>query len=268
MRKAKELLFPIAFTALLAGCGASAGTSTPSAAGAFAASIVPQTTRSSTIVWEAGDGSLGKWTISNSNQCGYPSNSSTTFSFTLNRSGTHCGRNQANPVNSDGTIVRLTEGTTYTWTFNYYDGKPSTRVIGMGVDTDARSLIWQIHGYLESDAPCAQLMFVNGPYNTGGAQRWGLQTCAGLVWTGNYTPGESDSFKIVAHVSRYSSGYTQLYRNGVLVHTDYGANYHNSSGNPWWNFGPYKWRWMLSGGGGSDLYQVNATIANMTLTKS
>lgn len=268
MRKTKELLFPIALTSLLAGCGASTPASLPNAMGSSPTSIVPQSTTSSTTVWRAGDSILGKWTISNSNQCGYPANSSTTFSFTLNRSGTSCGRNQANPTNSDGSLVRLTEGTTYTWTFNYYDGKPSTHVIGMGVDSDARSLIWQIHGYLENDPPCTQLMFVNGSNNAGGPQRWGLQTCAGLVWTGSYTPGESDSFKIVAHISRYSSGYTQLYRNGALVASVNGANYHNSSGNPWWNFGPYKWRWMLSGGGGSNLYQVNATITNMLLTKS
>jgi hypothetical protein len=265
MRKVHELLFPIALTTLLAGCGGSAANPVPISEDTTMRSIAPQT---STIVWRAGDSTLGKWTISNSNQCGSPVNTSTTFSFTLNRSGTYCGRNQANPTMSSGSLLRLTDGATYTWTFNYFDGKIGSKAVGMGVDTDARSLIWQIHGYLESDAPCAELMFVNGPKNTGGPQRWGLQTCAGLVWTGTYSPGESDTFKIVARISKYSSGYTQLYRNGVLVASVGGANYHNSSGNPWWNFGPYKWRWMLSGGGGSNMYQVNATISNMTLTKS
>ena len=268
MRIAKELLFPIVFTILLAGCASAASNSIPSASGSTTGSILPQSRSSSTIVWKAGDPYLGKWTTSNSNQCGHPSNSSTTFAFTLNRYGTECGRNQANPINGDGTFLRLSDGATYTWTFNYFDGKPGTRAIGMGVDRDARALIWQIHGYLEYDSPCTSLEFVNGPHNTGGPQRWGLGTCSGLVWTGTYTPGESDSFKIVARISESSSGYTQLYRNGILVASVNGANYHNSSGNPWWNFGPYKWRWMLSNGGGSDLYQVNATITNMLLTQN
>ncbi len=87
------------------------------------------------------------------------------------------------------------------------------------------------------------------------------------MWTGTYTPGETDSFKIVARISEGSTGLTQLYRNGSLVASVSGANYHNSSGNPWWNFGPYKWRWELSGGGGSTMTKINATINNMTLTQ-
>lgn len=186
--------------------------------------------------------------------------------FTLSRSGTSCGRNQANPLTSSGSLVRLADGATYTWTFNYHDGKP-TGGVGMGRDTDARSLIWQIHGYQETDSPCTSLEFVNGPYDTGGPQRWGLTTCSGLVWTGSYTAGESDTFKIVARISQTSYGFTRLYRNGVLVASVSGANYHHSSGAPWWNFGPYKWRWELSGGGGSSMYQVNATMTNLLLTK-
>ena len=137
----------------------------------------------------------------------------------------------------------------------------------MGLDRDARSLIWQIHGYNESDTPCTSLNFVNGQRNLTGLQRWGLLTCAGLVWTGTYTPGETDLFQILVRVSQTSSGLTQLYRNGELVASVNGANYRNSAGPPWWNFGPYKYRWELPGGGGSDLMQVNATITDMLLTK-
>lgn len=164
--------------------------------------------------------------------------------------------------------MQLTPGATYTWTFTYHDTAISGRGPGMGRDTDARSLIWQIHGLNERDTPCTSLNFVNGPANTGGPQMWGLMTCAGLVWTGSYRSGETDTFKIVARISNTSSGFTQLYRNGVLVKSISGANYHNSYGNPWWNFGPYKWRWEIAGGGGSSMYQVNATIANMTLVKN
>jgi hypothetical protein len=268
MRIAVQLLFPIAFSATLAACGGSGGT--PSDPAQLPSTIqqtgqlTPQSSNG-TIIWKAGS---GRWYApSGSGQCGSPSLSSTTFGFTLNRSGTSCIRNQATPLASSGSLLRLNEGSTYTWTFTYYDGKPTHSGYGMGRDSDARSLIWQIHGYLESDPPCASLNFVNGPQNITGPQMWGLYTCAGLVWTGTYTPGETDNWKIVARVSRYSGGYTQLYRNGVLVKSTSGANYHNSSGDPWFNFGPYKYRWELPGGGGSNMYQVNATISNMTLTQ-
>lgn len=190
------------------------------------------------------------------------------FTFTLNKSGTSCGRNQANPLTPSGSLVRLTNGATYTWTFNYVDGKPSGAGPGMGGDSDARSLVWQIHGYNEPDSPCTGLIFINGTNNLGVGQHWGFTTCAGLVWNGTYKPGERDSFKIVARISETSSGYTALYRNGVRVASVNGANYHHSSGTPWWNFGPYKWRWEMAGGGGSDMTQVNATINNLTLTKN
>ncbi len=186
----------------------------------------------------------------------------------MSRSGTSCGRNQANPLTSTGSTLRLVDGGTYTWTFNYADGKATGGGPGMGSDKDARSLIWQIHGYNEPDTPCTSLNFINGTTGMGGAQRWALMTCAGEVWSGAYTAGERDSFKIVARVSETSSGLTQLYRNGVLVASVSGANYHHSSGDPWWNFGPYKWRWELASGGGSSMTQVNATISNMTLTKN
>lgn len=267
MRKAVQLVFIIVFSATLAACGGGGSQSTPS--------VPPVTTQAqsqayttSSIVWKAGDPVLGKWTRSNTNQCGTPVLSAATFAFTLNRSGTTCSRNQVNPLNSSDSLSRLVDGATYTWAFDYYDGKSNDTGPGMGLDRDARSLIWQIHGYMESDSPCTGLVFVNGPQNVGGPQMWGLYTCAGLVWTGTYHAGERDTFKIVARLSETSSGYTRLYRNGVLVASVTGANYHNSYGEPWWNFGPYKWRWQLAGGGGSNMYQVNATITGMTLTKS
>jgi hypothetical protein len=242
----------------------SAPTQDPTSAPTPVSSPAPVT---GNAIWRAGDANLGKWITANTYQCGNPVNNGTTFTFNLTRSGTNCGRNMANPVDGSGNLIRLADGATYTWTFNYIDGKPDGSGPGMGSDTDARSLIWQIHGYNEPDSPCTGLTFVNGPSNMGGPQMWGFSTCNGLVWTGNYTAGERDTFKIVAKISATSAGYTQLYRNGVLVHTDNGANYHNSQGNPWWNFGPYKWRWELSGGGGSTMTSINATLDNLTLTQ-
>jgi hypothetical protein len=92
-----------------------------------------------------------------------------------------------------------------------------------------------------------------------------------MVWHGQYSPGETDDWKIVAVISNGAAGMTQLYRNGVLQVTDHGANYtdshpsaSNPSGQPWWNFGPYKWRWS-SAPTSSSMRAVNMTIDNMLL---
>ncbi len=144
---------------------------------------------SGTTIWKAGDATLGKWTTANTYQCGNPVNSGTTFTFGLSLSGTSCGRNQANPLTSSGSTVRLADGGTYTWSFNYVDGTPSGGGPGMGSDNDARSLIWQIHGYNEPDTPCTSLNFVNGTKDTGGPQMWALMTCCRHRVDGNVHPG-------------------------------------------------------------------------------
>lgn len=163
--------------------------------------------------------------------------------------------------------MRLTDGDIYAWTFQYFDGTPAGTGPGMGPDSNADALIWQIHGYDETDTPCAALNFQNGANGLGGVQMWALTDCNGIVWTGSYTPGETDQFQIVTKISETSSGYIMLYRNGVLVANASGANYRDSDGDPWWNFGPYKWRWELEDGGGSDMTIVNCTITNMLLTQ-
>jgi hypothetical protein len=225
-------------------------------------------TTTGTTVWKAGDPVLGKWVTSNTYQCGTPQNSGTTFTFNLVKNGTSCGRDQASPTDSSGSLSRLTDGKTYTWSFHYIDGTPSGSGPGMGYDVDARSLIWQIHPYSGGN-PCSSLNFDNGGV-VGAPQKWYISNCSGIAWRGSYTPGEQDDWKIVVLISQTSSGRIQLYRNGSLVANVTGPTYTNSgggSGNPWWNFGPYKWRWELAGGGGSDLSQVNATIENMVVTQ-
>jgi Concanavalin A-like lectin/glucanases superfamily len=220
-----------------------------------------------TVVWKAGDPSLGKWAVSNTYQCGTPVNTGSSFTFNLVQNGTNCGRNQASPNDSSG-MSRLTDGQTYTWTFHYIDGKPDGSAPGMGYDVDARSLIWQIHPYAGGN-PCVGLDFDNGGV-VGQPQQWSIGNCSGNVWRGSYKPGEQDDWKIVILISQTASGHLQLYRNGVKVADAFGATYSNANGgtgNPWWNFGPYKWRWELPGGGGSNMTQVNATIDNMVLTK-
>jgi hypothetical protein len=231
-----------------------------------AAPLTTPVPASGSVVWQAGDGTLGRWTDATTYQCGSPVQSGSQFSFVLKQSGTSCGRNQVQPLAANGTLSTLAQGGTYTWKFNYVDGSPDGAGPGMGGDTEAQSLIWQIHGTGQTGTPCTELAFGNAE---SGAQVWELTTCAhGLgspYWTGSYKAGERDTWQVTALVSDSSNGYVKLYRNGVLVADAPGANYAGVA--PWWNFGPYKWRWELSGGGGSDMKTVGATISGMVLTK-
>ena len=145
----------------------------------------------------------------------------------------------------------------------------------MGVDNGvADSLIWQVHPWnCGTGTLGVRLNFIDNTNDIGyGNQHWGFYApqSAGtaLWWVGTYTPGEQDDFEIqLAPASYTSAGVTKFYRNGVLQFTKNGANYVNCDGHtPWWNFGPYKWRWELPGGGGSAMTEVNATIDNMTET--
>lgn len=242
-------------------------TATTASTSSANASSASTTSTSGAVVWQAGT-SLGHWVRSNTYQCGTPVNSGATFSFNLVRNGTSCGRNQASPTDSSGNLSRLTDGVQYAWTFHYSDHTPSGGSPGMGYDRDARSLIFQVHPY-GGGGPCVGLAFWNGGV-VGQPQKWLLTSCSGNVWSGTYTPGEQDNFKIVMTPSQGSAGRLMLYRNGALVANISGANYNNTgggNGGPWWNFGPYKWRWELANGGGSSMTQVNATISNMTLTR-
>ena len=231
----------------------------------------------SAVVWRAGDPTLGKWIEANSGQCGKPLNHGNRFVFSLAYSPANdCMRNQANPLDAGGSMVYLREGTRYTWTFRFIDGTPYiANAARVGPDRDARSLIWQIHGNIESGSPCTALRFTNGDDDlTYNEQRWGFSTCNGTVWHGKYSPGEVDEWKIVAVVSSGASGMTQLYRNGILQVTDRGANYHDShaspgdpQGFPWWNFGPYKWIWK-NNPTNSSMNAINMTIDDMVLTQN
>lgn len=212
------------------------------------------------VVWKAG---TSNWKPSTSGQCGTPVLAGTTFTFALAIDGTNCIRNQVDPLDPDGSTLLLTNGRVYTWTWHETDGPPP----GMGPDADARSLVWQIHGYIERDSPCTGLTFINGPDQVSKPQLWGFSTCAGLVWSGAYTPGESDDWKVVALISSSSDGWTELWRNGRLQGHWKGANFHNSATNQaWFNFGPYKYRWSLAAAGGSSMSSVAQTISGMALT--
>ena len=219
------------------------------------------------LVWQAGREGYDRWVLARDGQCGTPHVAGSTFTFTLVQQGAECIRNQAHPADSSGEISRLTDGKQYTWTFRYVDGDPKRSAGGMGYDPDARSLIWQIHPYAGGN-PCVSLGFWNGG-SVGDQQQWFLSNCAGNVWSGSYHAGEVDDWKIVLLVTQNDDGYIRLYRNGTLVANAKGATYTNSHGgfgDPWWNFGPYKWRWKLPDQGGSRLAVVRATITGMTVT--
>jgi hypothetical protein len=225
----------------------------------------PACAQQNAVVWRAGDPQLGRWIPASTYQCGMPSVDRSAFAFMLKRNGDSCGRNQANPVDADGDLVRLAEGSTYEWTFTYED-RISGSTSGMGPDARAQALIFQIHGMRERGTPCTALGFGNGE---DGAQVWTLTSCANGVghpyWTGSYVPGERDRWRIVARVSDGPSGFLRLYRNGALVANETGANYRDSSGAPWWNFGIYAWRWELPDGGGSTMSVKRCVIDGMTL---
>jgi hypothetical protein len=268
---------PIAASLVLTACGGG-GTGIPQGA---APSTTTQTGNQSkphtlaltngTVVWQAGDPILGQWIAGNTGQCGSPVQSASQITFTLQQQGTDCTRNQLTPLNADSTMSTLSPGHTYAWTFTYIDGTPSDAPPGMGPDADARSLIWQIHtsqGWTNKN--CMQLGFWNNE-QPGTAQQWYFYgTCDGdsAAFSMPYTPQETDSFEIDAYICDCASGYTTLYRNGVLVGTITGPNFNDDPGvDPWWNFGPYKWRWELSDGGGSNMSSVGCTIQNMTLAE-
>jgi hypothetical protein len=240
------------------------------------ATSVPPASSQDSVAWKAGDSVLGRWTVANTYQCGTPVANGTSFTFNLTYAPDgSCGRNQMLPMGTNGEIFQLQEGRTYTWTFHYIDGKPDGSGPGMGDSGVPDSLIWQVHPYSgPSGTLGVRLNFIDGRDGVSKPQMWGFYAPQSegtlLWWTGSYTPGEQDDFKIVlAPLSSTSTGVTKLYRNGVLQFTKSGANYVSPSttgGQPWWNFGPYKWRWELANAGGSSTTEVNATITDMTLS--
>ena len=242
-----------------------------------AATPSPYPTSSSTVVWQAGSATIGLYEPgdSGSGQCGVPMQgiAAVTFTFPLTSNytastGGTCYRNQANPLSSPSSLWILANGTVYDWQWSQLDG-PSP---GMGEPThpvqgDADSLVWQIHGFVEPHTPCIRLVFQNGDDDLGGHQEWGLTSCTGISWHGPYTPGETDSWEIKAHEAGDSTGWVELYRNGVFKGHFDGPTFNESSTvtTAFWNFGPYKWLWQSVGGGGSLMTSINQTMSNMTL---
>ena len=232
----------------------------------------PTASPSGATVWQAGVHSYS--VRSGSGQCGTPTVSGAVYAMTLVQSGTTCYRNQTMPAAS-GQTAYLTSGSTYQWTFIYRDTP-----YGMGPDSDARALIWQIHPNTCSCTPCTTLNFINGPNGVSSPQYWGVYNCVHgsantIVYSTPYVQGASVVWKFVVKISDpqgTANGAETVWKDGVQVYsaTNIVTMCCATSTSPfpqWWNFGPYKWRWESAGGGGSTLIKVGATIDSMTLTK-
>jgi hypothetical protein len=254
---------------------------------------------SGTVVWQAGSATLGKWQDATTFQCGSPVQSGSSFTFALAQGpapgGGDCGRNQAQPLSSSGGLSQVVPGNTYEWAFTYIDGTPSDGAPGMGLDChsgkscgdgdtsgcpgtncadgDARSTVWQIHGDGESNTPCTTLGFANGSNGVSSPQVWSFMDCgtsgggnAAIEWSGAYTPQETDNWVIVVNIESTATGSVQLYRNGTLVYSKSNIQTYTDSpsGNPWWNFGIYKWIWETQPND-SSMSAVNDTVNGMTV---
>lgn len=231
-----------------------------------------------TPIWNAASGAYS--VPGGSGQCGAPTKSGGTFAFALSINGTTCYRNQMMPNYGGYSTAYLSPGKTYQWSFTYRDTDANGKPPGMGPDTDARALMWQIHPNTCSCTPCTTLNFVNGPNGVSSPQYWGLYDCKTgsgnvLEYSTKYTPGATVNWQIQVTISSpqgAANGAVRWWYNGVLVYsannvvTTAGAT-QTSPYAQWWNFGIYKWRWELAGGGGSNMTKVNATVDNMTLTQ-
>ncbi|GAC1607118.1 MAG: hypothetical protein NVS3B3_09270 [Aquirhabdus sp.] len=224
------------------------------------------------VLWVAGgDVNLGRWINANTFQCGSPVQDGASFTFSLRYAADgSCGRNQAQPIDPvTNDVLRLQVDHQATFSFHYIDGKPDGSGPGMGYDKDARSLVWQMHPYGGGGPQCGIGLLLSNGGQIGGAQVWQINNCNGVIWTGDYTPGEVDDWIIVVGVSPTSKGYLQLYRNGTQVASASGATFGGGNGDPWFNFGPYKWRWDSDTSPicCSSMVEVNATIQNMRVTQ-
>jgi hypothetical protein len=197
------------------------------------------------------------------------------YYFDLKQNGTQCMRNQNLPLLPNNSTLPLVDQGHYWFSFDYYDSGPNGSSPGMGNDTgEAQRIFWQIHGLGECCTPLTQLGFGNTPPNssTGQPQEWVMSGCgtqhslSSPFWTASYTPGEIDHFDIEVLVSETASGYINLYRNHKLVAACTGPTYQDSpSGSPFWNVGPYVWRWSLPGEGGSLMTEVQMLMDGLTV---
>jgi hypothetical protein len=227
------------------------------------------------IVWQTGTPGLDNWTNATDGEECCPIVNGTQFSFDFKQHGQTYMRQQMLPLTPGGSTFPLTDGATYWFSFDYGDYGLQGQPPGMGDDKgDAQRIFWQIHGLGQTGTPYTQLGFGNTPPNssTGQPQEWVMSGCGAShslsnpFWTAPYTPGEKDHFDIQVLVSETSNGFVNLYRNHQLVASCNGPTYFDSpQGPPFWNAGPYVWRWSLANEGGSLMTEVQMLLDNLTV---
>lgn len=230
----------------------SSSTATP------APTVTSAPTTSSSTMWHIGNSYVLPSTSDGQYQKPAVSGTSADFSLIRNYNGTNNYRNQMNPT-INGSLIRLTAGTTYDWKF--------TTVANMAPDVNySQNLIWQIHDYNAGTSPITVL----GTQNINdGHTVWYFHGPSG-TWKGTYTQGATDNWEIQVKVSSGSTGTAKLWRNGVLVSSQTGANYSTSSqGYPWWNFGPYEWDWKSNHSSGqiSNLTKLDFAFKSLNFGK-
>lgn len=231
------------------------------------------------VIWKAGDATIGRATSPPGyGQCGNdgvqnhgPQVSGSTYYFKITKNGTQCYRNQSLPLDSNGNTVYLTYGGVYTWTAETIDGDPNDDAPGMGPDYDAQAVWFQTHGTNDA-TPCFQLGFANTPPSSVGTpQQWiadGAQCSTGFGYAPfaefSYTPQEIDYWVIQQKVAADSTGWTKVWRNGILVGSVNGPNVNPNQPKVFWNYGPY-W-WLLEQAGNKSSMPVKQfTVIGMTL---
>jgi Tectonin domain len=249
-----------------------------------------------TLVWQTGSGSqTGQATTDvdlPDGQCESPppvvSGNDVSFTVLRNTAGTYvwppstppkggastCWRNQMNPIDaSTGTNWMFTLGAKYTFLFQtVVTLNGNTAFVDPSADgglaVDIPAILWQTHGYSDTQhpnaGPCDTLVIDNtwkayyngvtkyGTVSQPGNAVWGFHTCDDASYgSTSYLSsdfiydGEADNWRIdvTAQIGGQSGGSVVVRRNGVIVYNQPSHVCDSYTPKCWWNFGPYMFYW-------------------------